>query len=167
MRFDDVLAITKQEANVDGEKVYIIDKENGDLDEIISKTIFMKDKNYTYTLLYNDLNFIRNHDNFTIIFRLVYKKYDGWLPCMVYYYNGVWQKVVLQYSHCTMCDWNGLIANPAEASLYDNISNRFEILKKINKFFFLCCPKCKSQLDSKAIWLENKLIQGTVPCPVK
>lgn len=60
-----------------------------------------------------------------------------------------------QYANCLRCDWTGNVVNPTDPDLYITVENAFQILNKMAKLPFLKCPKCGSELSTKAIWVED------------
>lgn len=157
MTIDEILEITKQSINVDGDDVYILKKEMHEGIEKIKKQLSIKEKNCLITKISKDVEFICCHLDFAMVFRPVqWGKSKRWIPCLVYKYKGEWRRVVLQYASCLKCDWNGSIANPTDPDLYITMKNRFDILKKVNNLPFLKCPKCGNNITSKAIWVDNK-----------
>lgn len=156
MTIEQILEITNRVENIDGDDVYILEKEMCEGLEKLKKQIKLEKKDYLFAMLNNDVEFISNHSDFAIAFRPVkWINSRKWIPCLIYKYQGAWRRVILQYANCLRCDWRGNIANPTDPDLYITLENRFDILKKMNQLSFCKCPKCGSEISSKAIWLED------------
>lgn len=88
MTIDEILEITKQSINVDGDDVYILKKE---MHEGIKKLLSIKEENYFITKISKDVEFICYHSDFAMVFRPVqWGKSRRWIPCLVYKYKGEW-----------------------------------------------------------------------------
>lgn len=156
MTVEEILKITNRVENIDGDDVYILEKGMSKGLEKLKKQIELEKENYLFIMMNNDIEFICNHSDFAIAFRPVkWINSVKWIPCLIYKYKGEWRRVIIQYANCLTCDWRGNIANPTDPDLYITLENRFEILKKMNKLSFYKCPKCGSEISSKAIWLED------------
>lgn len=156
MTIEEILEITNRIENVDGEDVYVLGKEMHEEVEKLKQRIASEKENHLFAMLNKDVEFIGNHLGFAIAFRPV--KWVGdrkWIPCLIYDYEGEWRRVVLQYAKCLKCEWTGIVANPTNPDLYLTMKNEFQILKEMAKLPFLKCPKCRSELSTKAIWLED------------
>lgn len=154
MTIEEVLEITNRIENIDGDDVYVLDREMHKGISKLRRRGKREKENYMFTMLNKDIEFICNHAGFAIAFRPVkWKMAKKWIPCLIYKYEGVWRRVVLQHANCLKCDWNGSIANPTDPDLYITSENRFDILKKMNQLSFCMCPKCGSEISSKAIWI--------------
>ena len=157
MTIDEILEITKQSINIDGEDVFILDKEMHEGLKKLAEQININEENPVAMMLKNDVKFICTHADFAIAFRPVkWGESKRWIPCLVYKYKGEWRRVVLQYARCLKCDWRGSIANPTDPDLYITMKNRFDILKRVSQLPFLKCPKCGNEISCKAIWTERK-----------
>lgn len=156
MIIEEVLEITNRIENVDGEDVYVLGKEMHKEVERLKQRIASEKESHLYAMLNKDVEFICNHLGFAIAFRPVKWGDDRkWIPCLIYNYAGEWRRVILQYANCLKCNWTGNVANPTDPDLYITMKNEFQILKEMTKLPFLKCPKCGSELSTKAIWLED------------
>lgn len=152
---EEVLEITKQVENIDGDDTYILKKEMYRGLEKLKQRINLEKENYLFAMLNNDVEFIRNHSDFAIAFRPVkWGKSRKWIPCLIYKYQGEWRRVLHQNANCLKCVWAGNVVSPTDPDLYITMENEFEILNKMNQLSFCKCPKCGSEISTKAIWLE-------------
>lgn len=157
MSIEEVLKITNRIENVDGDDVYVLDREMKEGIENLRKKTMLVKENGMFSMLSKDLAFMCNHVGFAIAFRPVGKnETKQWIPCMLYKYEGAWRRVLFQCAHCLKCDWRGSIANPTDPDLYITMNNRFAILKEMNQLTFCQCPKCGGELSGKAIWIEQE-----------
>lgn len=161
MTLNDVLEITQKTTEIDGEKVYIIDRNmQKEMNELKRITMLHKG-DYVFSMLDKHLDFILRHQDFAIAFRPIKRKYlIEWLPCVVYLFCKEWRRVSLQYTNCSKCNWKGIIANPTDTDLYITMESRFDILKKMYELPFLKCPLCGKEILGKAIWIDNQLVIG-------
>lgn len=151
MIINEITEITDKTEEIDGEKVYILEKHMKTGVERLKELARMNKDDDVLAMLNRDSKFICEKQNFAIAFRDI--KALPWLPCMIYKYEGQWRRVQLEYANCLKCDWNGSIANPTDPDLYITSENMFDILKKMNQLSFCMCPKCGSEISSKAIWI--------------
>ena len=156
MTLNEVLEITRKNTDIDGEEVYILEKNmKKEVDELKYIILLQKD-DYVFSMLEKHLDFILSHKDFAIAFRPIKRKdMKEWLPCIVYLYQKEWRRVTLQYANCLKCNWQGNIANPTDTDLYAAMENRFDIIKKMYKLPFLKCPLCGNELSCKAIWIDK------------
>ncbi len=154
MTIEEVLEITNRVEIIDGEDVYILEKEMHEGLEKLRRRINLEKEEYIFAMLNYDVEFICNHSDFAIAFRPL--KRGKWLPCLIYKYQGEWRRVALQYVNCIKCDWIGNAASPNDPDLYITMENRFEILNKMAQLPFLKCPKCGSGISTRAIWVEDR-----------
>lgn len=156
MTIEEILEITNHIENIDGEDVYIVEKGMYKELEKLKQRINLESADYVFQRLKKDVEFVCNHSDFAIAFRPVKWVDDRkWIPCLIYNYAGEWRRVILQYANCLKCNWTGNVANPTDPDLYFTMKNKFQILKEMNKLPFLKCPKCGSEISTKAIWLED------------
>lgn len=156
MTIEEILEITNQIENIDGEDVYVLRKEMYKEIEKLKRRIDSEKESHLFAMLNKDVDFICSHLGFAIAFRPVKSGNNRkWIPCLIYNYAGKWRRVILQYANCLKCDWTGNIANPTDPDLYITMKNEFQILKEMAKLPFLKCPKCGSELSARAIWLED------------
>ena len=156
MTIDEIIEITKRVEKIDGEDVYIVDKNMKEAIKKLNKIIELKKNSYMLSMLGKDIEFIYTHSDFAIAFRPVgCETTTTWIPCLIYRYKGEWKRVVLQYANCLKCGWTGYTANPTDPDLYITLKNRFDILRNLNKLPFCKCPKCGNEISSKAIWVEK------------
>ena len=156
MILNDVLEITQKSIDIDGEEVYILEKNmQKEVDEL-KHIIFLHKDEYMFSMLEKHLDFILRHKDFAIAFRPIKRKdIKEWLPCIVYVYQKEWRRVSLQYANCLKCNWQGNIANPTDTDLYATMENRFNIIKTMYELPFLKCPLCGNELSGKAIWIDG------------
>lgn len=156
MTIEEVSEISNQVENIDGDDVYILDKGMKEGLNRLKQKIYLEKEKYLSSILNNDVEFVCNHSDFAIAFRPVrWMKSKKWIPCLIYKHNDVWRRVVLQYANCLKCSWSGTVANPTNPDLYITMENRFDILNNMNQLSFCKCPKCGSEISSKAIWIED------------
>ncbi len=156
MTIEEVLEITNRVEIIDGEDLYILEKEMHEGLERLRQRINLEKESYVFAMLNNDVEFICNHVDFAIAFRPVkWGKDRKWIPCLIYKYQGEWRRVLHQYANCLKCDWTGNVVNPTDPDLYITMGNRFEILNKMAQLPFLKCPKCGSEISTRAIWIED------------
>lgn len=156
MTIEEVLEITNCVENIDGEDVYVLEKEMHEGLEKLRQRINMEKESYVFAMLNNDVEFICNHLDFAIAFRPVkWINSRKWIPCLIYKYGNEWRRIVLQYANCLKCDWAGKVANPTDPDLYITMETMFDILEKLNQLPFCKCPKCGGTISAKAIWLED------------
>lgn len=156
MTIEEILELTNRIENIDGEDVYVLEKEMYKGLEKLRQRINSEKESNVFAMLNNDVKFICNHSDFAIAFRPVkWGKEKKWIPCLIYKYQGEWRRVLHQYANCLKCDWIGNVVNPTDPDLYITMENRFEILNKMAQLPFLKCPKCGSEISTKAIWLED------------
>ena len=157
MTINEITDITNRIEDVDGNDVYIVDKSMKEALKKLVQLDELKTNNFVLSKLKKDIEFIQSHTDFAIAFRPVkWKTTSKWIPCLIYRYEGEWKRVVLQYANCLMCEWAGCIANPTDPDLFITLKNRFEILRNLDKLPFCKCPKCGSEISSKAIWVEKE-----------
>lgn len=152
MIINEITEITDKTEEIDGEKVYILEKHMKTGVERLKELARMNKDDDVLAMLNRDSKFICEKQNFAIAFRDI--KALPWLPCMIYKYEGQWRRVQLEYANCLKCDWKGCIANPTNPDLYFALENEFEVMNNINKLLFCKCPKCGNEISRKAIWTE-------------
>lgn len=156
MTIEEILEITNRIENIDGEDVYVIEKGMNKELEKLKQRINLERASYVFEMLKNDVEFVCNHSDFAIVFRPVkWGESRRWIPCLAYRYEGVWRRIVIQYAQCLQCNWTGNVANPTDPDLYITMENRFKILNEMARLSFLKCPKCRCEISTKAIWLED------------
>lgn len=64
------------------------------------------------------------------------------------------QKVSLRQLTCETCGWMGDTADPMIPDLYFGTPNKFDEMRRVEKFPVLPCPKCNSKLPLHPIWTE-------------
>ena len=146
MRIDEIVDLTNQSENIDGDEVYIFDNTMQEsLKKLVQRADSEKD-NILISMLRKDIDFICNHSQFAIAFRPVKcKEITKWMPCLIYKFEEKWRRVVIQYAKCVRCEWAGSIANPTEPDLYITSKKCFEILHEMNKLSFCKCHLCDIQ----------------------
>lgn len=147
--------ITNQMECIDGEELYVLDKRMSEGMNLLRLRADEID-NCLWDMLTKDIEFLCNHENFAIAFRPIKHRTDDWLPCLIFKHDGEWRRVALEYVNCLKCEWTGIAANPTARDPYALMNNRFEILRKMFQLPFLKCPKCGSELSTKAIWLGER-----------
>ncbi|MCB5951016.1 hypothetical protein LI951_02940 [Enterococcus sp. BWT-B8] len=80
---------------------------------------------------------------------------DMWLPMLFFDVSGQWQRVHLENSFCTNCNWKGIIANPTDPDLYLALPERFELMRKSAELKRATCPVCQGEIARFAIWAEK------------
>lgn len=156
MKIEEVLIITNHIENIDGEEVFILDREMRGGIEKLKKGINIEGR-HLFAMLEKDIEFICAHTDFALAFRPIKWGNDRrCIPCLIYKYKGEWRRVVHQYAHCLVCDWQGSVVSPMEPDLYLELEDRFNILKELDKLPFCNCPKCGNKLSTQAIWIENE-----------
>jgi len=150
-------AITNETVLVNGEQINIIDsakfkflKADPFIDEIsIGGEGILK-------LICGLMEFVLKYPEFSLG---IYKFKIGtskirWMFVVLYKLESSWQRVHIERVKCDKCNWIGEIANPTEPSLYDTVSNRFDVLDEVWEIANLPCPKCGEKLPRHAIWTE-------------
>ena len=156
MTLEEVLEITNQVENIDGDDVYILNRGMYKGIDKLRQRVEKEKEDCMFSMLNEDVEFMCNNFGFALAFRPVkWKNSKKWIPCLIYRYKDEWRRVVIQYANCLKCDWNGSIANPTDPDLYITLENRFDIMKKMNQLSFCKCPKCGSEISGKAIWTEG------------
>lgn len=156
MTIEEVLEITNQVENIDGDDVYILNRRMYKGIDKLRQRVEKEKEDCMFSMLNEDVEFMCNNFGFALAFRPVkWKNSKKWIPCLIYRYKDEWRRVVIQYANCLKCDWNGSIANPTDPDLYITLENRFDIMKKMNQLSFCKCPKCGSEISGKAIWTEG------------
>lgn len=154
MIINEITEITNRVENIDGEEVYVLDKNMRLGIDKLKEWAEMDKDDHVLSMLKKDIEFICEKQNFAIAFRPVKLRITKWLPCLIYKYEGKWRRVQLEYANCLKCDWKGCIANPTNPDLYFALENEFEVMNNINKLLFCKCPKCGNEISRKAIWTE-------------
>ena len=155
MIINEITEITDKTEEIDGEKVYILEKHMKTGVERLKELARMNKDDDVLAMLNRDSKFICEKQNFAIAFRDI--KALPWLPCMIYKYEWLWRRVQLEYANCLKCDWKGRIANPTEPSLYGGLKNEFELMRQAARLPSLKCPKCGGEISRKAIWIEDEV----------
>ena len=157
MIINEITEITDKIEEIDGEKVYILEKHMKTGVERLKEWTETDNDDGVLTMLNKHLEFICEKQNFAMAFRHINLRLTRWLPCMIYQYEGQWRRVQLEYANCLKCDWKGRIANPTNPGLYCALKNEFELMRKANKLPSCKCPKCGGELSRKAIWVEDEV----------
>lgn len=154
-RIEDVYNITKRVEYVDGQRAFFIDK---NMKKEIRNAKDYINSNYDRGIIQNlsyDINFMLEHEGFAEIFRpMHFVEKEMWIPCLVFYYQNEWRKVVIQNIYCKDCGWKGRIACPVETELFLGMKDRQERLEMAFGLHFLGCPECGGKLSNYAIWIE-------------
>ena len=156
MIIKEITEITNQIENIDGEEVYVLDRSMHKGMSILKARAAIEIDDLTLSLLKRDIEFVCRQENFAIAFRPIKYRTNEWLSCLIFKHAGEWRRVALEYVNCLKCDWTGNAANPTAMDLYNSMDNCFEILKKMHQLPFLKCPKCGSELSTKAIWVGER-----------
>lgn len=130
MIINEITEITNRVENIDGEEVYVLDKNMRLGIDKLKEWAEMDKDDHVLSMLKKDIEFICEKQNFAIAFRPVKLRITKWLPCLIYKYEGKWRRVQLEYANCLKCDWKGRIANPTEPSLYGGLKNEFELMRQ-------------------------------------
>lgn len=111
--------------------------------------------NNVINLLWEQIDFVKRHPQFTIGLYKPSEVYEKWFPLVLLSTDRGWQRVYLEILTCNMCGWEGQTANPLVAELYFGVKRKWEILKETEKYPILSCPKCKNKLPRYPIWVET------------
>ncbi len=144
--------MTRRMETIDGDKAYVLDKSMKNGLDVLRR----KKDDVVYTYLKRCMEFICSHEDFAMAFIPTHSRIVRWIPCMIYKYKGEWRRVVLQNANCLRCEWRGSAANPTHPELYVSMENWSDILKKMKQLPFLKCPRCGSEISTKAIWIEDE-----------
>ncbi|MDL2301635.1 hypothetical protein LJC58_04680, partial [Lachnospiraceae bacterium OttesenSCG-928-D06] len=101
--------------------------------------------------------FADRHPNFicALLKQKIGKSNEICIPFIFYKLEEGWQRVGIEKTECTMCEWNGNIANPTLPDLYLMIPDRFELMRKSLELNQVTCPKCNNKLKRFAIWVDQ------------
>jgi hypothetical protein len=83
------------------------------------------------------------------------KGLKSWLALPLLRMGDSWQRVQIEHVSCDKCDWRGVIANPAEPSLYFGVPNELAVIRSALMLPHLGCPNCGASLSRTAIWMES------------
>lgn len=137
-----------------GEKFYVLNKEEW---TALRKTEYWIERPMLSQLLDKKIEFIEKHDEFICAMTKypMKNRRDAWIPCLFYIMNEGLQRIQLETTECTNCNWRGTIANPTLPDLYLMFEDRFELMRKSAQLKQVTCPICNGKLKRDAIWVES------------
>ena len=80
---------------------------------------------------------------------------DMWIAFLFFIMDEGLQRIQLEITECTNCNWRGTIANPTLPDLYIMLEDRFELMRKCSQLKQVTCPICNRKLKRDAIWVES------------
>lgn len=141
-----------------GQEFYILKKDKW---EVLKKTEEWVKLEIAYPMLIQRINhqieFTEKNSDFicAITKQPLGRKRDMWVAFLFLKMDEGWQRIVLETTGCTNCNWQGIIANPTQPDLYLSLSKRFEIMNKSTQLKQVTCPICNGKLKRFAIWVES------------
>ncbi len=136
-----------------GEKFYVFNKKEW---APLRETEYWIEHPVLSQLIHQDIRFTEKHENFICAMTKypMKNKRNTWIPHLFYILERGLQRVQLETTECTNCDWRGTIANPTLPDLYIALKDRFEIMRKCTQLKQVACPICNGKLERYAIWVE-------------
>lgn len=146
---------SKCKEKIDGEDCYILDEKIYNNVNLLKKLDGVVDSEIFIKYVAHDVSFVKEHKGFCIALYKIRSKISNWFPCILYFYEGAWRRIQLEFTECEFCGWKGQIANPTIPDLYIAIPERVEALNRALNLPVVSCPKCENKLNRHAIWVEK------------
>lgn len=143
-----------------GQKFYVLKRNKW---EALKKTEEWIEKNASHPMLIqridNKIEFTEKNEGFicAVTKQPMKKMRDIWITFLFFIMDEGLQRIQLETTECTNCNWRGTIANPTLPDLYIMLEDRFELMRKCAQLKQVTCPICNGKLKRDAIWVEHCL----------
>lgn len=139
-----------------GQKFYVFDKIKW---TALKETEYWIKHPMLRQLIDQDIEFVEKNEDFICAMTKysMKDKRDTWIPHLFYILDEGLQRIQLETTECTNCNWRGTIANPTLPDLYIMLEDRFELMRKCAQLKQVTCPICNGKLKRDAIWVEHCL----------
>lgn len=84
------------------------------------------------------------------------KSLNYWAPILFMQKPDRIVRVGLENTRCPKCGWCGILATPAPPDLYENIPNKFEVMRQACNVQSVPCPHCGAKLSRIAVWVGEQ-----------
>lgn len=137
-----------------GEKFYVFNKEKW---VVLRKTEYWVEHPMLSQWIDYKIEFTEKNEDFICAMTKhpMKKRRDAWFPYLFYIMEEGLQRIQLETTECTNCNWRGTIANPTLPDLYIMLEDRFELMRKSAQLKQVTCPICNGKLKRDAIWVES------------